>query len=115
MWVRRLLGWQTTEYDGRIWCIAVPLTNLQHGEIVLFASYALAGLALPVSSFFLTLPENYNLHLHHLTSHAIALVAIFAHLCEMYVGVRLSVHLFRLFFTLQASERSQTHLGAYYF
>jgi hypothetical protein len=35
VWVRRLLGWQTVEFNGRIWCRAVPLTNLQHGEIVI--------------------------------------------------------------------------------
>jgi hypothetical protein len=113
-WVRRLLGWQATEYDGRIRCGTVSLTDLQRGEIVLFASYVLAGLALPASSF-LTLLENYGLQLHHLTLHAIALVSISVHLCEMYVGVWPSVHLFRLLFTPRASGWSQTHLGAYYF
>jgi hypothetical protein len=41
-------------------------------EIVLFSSYALAGLALLMS--------------HHLMPHAIAMVVIFVHLYEMYVG-----------------------------
>jgi hypothetical protein len=67
------------------------------------------------SSFFLTLLENYGLQLHHLTLHTIALVSIIIHLCEMYVGVRPSVHLFWLFFALYASRRSSSHLGAYYF
>jgi hypothetical protein len=48
-------------------------------------------------------------------SHALALVVIFVHLCEMYMSVRLSVHLFQLFFVLRDSGRSATHLGAYYF
>jgi hypothetical protein len=47
--------------------------------------------------------------------HAIALLAIFVHLCEMYVCVRPSVRLFWLFFMLWASRRSSSHLGAYYF
>jgi hypothetical protein len=53
-----------------------------------------------MSSFFLTLLENYSLQLHHLTPHAIASVEIFVHLCEMYVGVWSLVRLFRLFLTL---------------
>jgi hypothetical protein len=60
----------------------------------------LTGLVLLMSSFFLTLLENYGLRLYHLTPHAIDSVAIFVHLCEMYVGVRSSVCMFRLFFTL---------------
>jgi hypothetical protein len=51
-------------------------------------------------SSFLMLLENYGLQLHHLTPHAIASMAILAHFCEMFVGVRPSVHLFWLFFTL---------------
>jgi hypothetical protein len=82
--VRCLLGW---------------LTDLQCGEIILFASYVLAGLMLLACSF-LTLLENYGLQLHHLRPHAIASVAIFVYLCEMYVGMRSLVHLYRLFFTL---------------
>jgi hypothetical protein len=69
-------------------------------KIILFTCYALAGFALPASSIFLTLLENYGLQLHHLTPHALTLVAIFVHLCEMYVGVQPSMRLFRLFFTL---------------
>jgi hypothetical protein len=74
----------------------------------------LVGLVLPASSF-LTLLEDYDLHVHHLTPHAIALVAIFIHLYEMDVGVRPLVRLFWLFFMLRASRRSETHLRAYYF
>jgi hypothetical protein len=60
----------------------------------------LAGLAFLTSSFFLTPLENYGRQLHHLTPRAITLVVIFVHLCEMHVGVRSSVRLFRLFFAL---------------
>jgi hypothetical protein len=59
--------------------------------------------------------ETYGLELNHLTLHAIILVVIFVHLCEMYVDMQSSVHLFRLFFTLRGSRRSPNHLRAYYF
>jgi hypothetical protein len=67
--VRKLLGWQSTEFDGRVRCGTISLTDLQHHEIVLFSSYTLARLVLPPSSF-LTLLENYGLQLHHLMLHA---------------------------------------------
>jgi hypothetical protein len=113
--VRRLLRWQAMEYDGWIWCGTIPLADQQRNEIVLFTSYILAGLVFLTSSFFLMLLENYDLQLHHLTSHSLMSVTIFIHLYEMYVVVRPSVHLFRFFFTLQSSTRSPNHLGAYYF
>jgi hypothetical protein len=98
-WVRRLLRWQATEYDGRIWRRTIPLIDLQRGKILLFTSYVLAGLTLPASSFLMLL-ENYDLWLHHLSQHSLMLVVIFVQLCQMYVGVQPSVHLFCLFFTL---------------
>jgi hypothetical protein len=115
MWMRRLLGWQAREHDRRIQHRTVPLVGLHPSKIVLFTSYALAEFTLPSSSFFLTLLGNYDLQLHHMMSHAIVLVAIFVHLCEMYVGVRSSVLLFQLFFVSRASRRSSSHLRAYYF
>jgi heme/copper-type cytochrome/quinol oxidase subunit 1 len=115
MRVWRLLGWRAGEYDGRIHRGTIPLTDLRPGEMVLFTSYALVGFMLPVPSFFLTLLETYGLQHHHLTPHALTLVAVFVHLCEMYVGVRPSVRLFRLFFVLWTTGRSSVHLGAYYF
>jgi hypothetical protein len=115
MRVRKLLGWQSTEHDQRVRCGTVLLADLYCGEIVLFASSMLAGLMLPTSSFLPTWLDNYGLQLHHLTPHAIALVAIFTHFYKMYVGVRLSVRLFRIFFTLWASGRSQPLLRADYF
>jgi hypothetical protein len=60
---------------------------------------------IPFSSFFFTLLETYGLQLHHLLPHSITLVAIFFHLYEMYMGVHLSVHLFRLFHVLCSSRK----------
>jgi hypothetical protein len=42
-------------------------------------------------------------------------VAIFAHLCEMFVGVAPCTSLFRHFFVLVKSGKAKDHLGAYYF
>jgi hypothetical protein len=42
-------------------------------------------------------------------------VAIFVHLCEMYVGVRPSVRLFRRFFVLKAASPRPPLIGGHYF
>jgi hypothetical protein len=42
-------------------------------------------------------------------------VAIFIHLCEMYVGVRPSVWLFRHFFMLKAASTRPLPIGGHYF
>jgi hypothetical protein len=59
--------------------------------------------------------EDLGLELQHLTPHSILQAAIFAHLCEMFVGVVSCTSLFHQFFVLVKSEKAKDHLGAYYF
>ena len=113
--VRRLLGWSAQETAWGIRAGSAPLGNLRAGEFVLFISYISTGLGLPISSFFLLLLEDFGLQLQHLTPHSILLAAIFVHLCEMFVGVRPCVLLFRHFFQLVKSGKSKDEVGAYYF
>jgi hypothetical protein len=87
--VRNLLGWGAPAFAGRIRAGASPLGNLAAGEFVLFVSYLSCGLALPISPFFLLLLEELGLQLQHLMPHSILQAAVFAHLCEMFVGVAL--------------------------
>jgi hypothetical protein len=88
---------------------------MRSGDFVFFTAYALVGLVPPLSSFFLTLLEYYGLQLQHLSSNSIALVAIFIHLCEMYVGVRPSMRLFRRFFVLKAVSTRPPLIDGHYF
>ena len=113
--VRCLLGWSVQETAWGIRAGSVPLGNLCAGEFVLFISHISTGLGLPISSFFLLLLEDFGLQLQHLTPHSILLTAIFVHLCEMFVGVRPCVLLFRHFFQLVKSGKSKDEVGAYYF
>jgi hypothetical protein len=76
---------------------------------------SLAGLVPALSSFFLMLLEFYGLQLQHLFPNSITLVAIFVHLCEMFVGVRPSVRLFRCFFVMKAASQRPPLIGGYYF
>jgi hypothetical protein len=104
--LRRLMGWQAPGLACKVKSGAVSLANMRLGDFVFFVAYALAGLVLPLSSFFLSLLDFYGLQLQRLSSDSITLVAIFVHLCEMYVGVRPSVQLFRHFFVLKATSPS---------
>jgi hypothetical protein len=113
--VRRLLGWSAPSHAWRIRAGASPLGDLAVGEFVLFISYILCGLALPISPFFMLLLEDFGVQLQHLTPHSIIQAAIFAHLCEMFVVVASCTSLFRHFFMLVKSGKAKDHLGAYYF
>jgi hypothetical protein len=113
--VRRLLGWSAQETAWGIRAGSVLLGNLRAGEFVMFISHISTGLGLPISSFFLLLLEDFGLQLQHLTPHSILLTAIFVHLCEMFVGVRPCVILFRHFFVLVKSGKGKDEVGAYYF
>jgi hypothetical protein len=113
--VRNLLGWGTPVFAGRIRVGATPLGDLAAEEFVLFVSYLSCGLELPISPFFLLLLEEFGLQLQHLTPHSILQAAIFAHLCEMFVGVAPCTSLFRHFFVLVKSRKAKDHLSAYYF
>ena len=81
----------------------------------MFISHISTGLGLPISPFFLLLLEDFGLQRQHLTPHSILLTAIFVHLCEMFVGVRPCVLLFRHFFQLMKSGKGKDEVGAYYF
>jgi hypothetical protein len=69
----------------------------------------------PVSPFLLTLLEFYRIQLQHLSPHSFVLVAIFVHLCEMFVGVRPSIPLFQLFHILRWAGKGTNLIGTYYF
>jgi hypothetical protein len=113
--VRNLLGWSAPALARRIRAGAIPLGGLAAREFVLFISYLSCGLALPISPFLLLLLEELGLQLQHLMPHSILQAAIFAHLCEMFVGVAPCTSLFRHFFVLVKSRKAKDHLGAYYF
>nr|ABA96228.1 retrotransposon protein, putative, unclassified [Oryza sativa Japonica Group] len=74
----------------------------------------MAGLVPPFSSFFMDILEFYDLQMAHLTPNAVMTLAIFAHLCEMFIGVRPSLRLFRWFFTVQPVSPPSVVGGCYF-
>nr|CAH67963.1 OSIGBa0142I02-OSIGBa0101B20.6 [Oryza sativa] len=84
------------------------------GRSVFFLPFAMAGLVPPFSSFFMDVLELYDLKMAHLTPNAVMTLAIFAHLCEMFIGVRPSLRLFRWFFTVQPVSPPSVVGGCYF-
>nr|BAB00647.1 unnamed protein product [Oryza sativa Japonica Group]BAB17743.1 OSJNBa0036E02.17 [Oryza sativa Japonica Group] len=84
------------------------------GRSVFFLSFAMAGLVPPFSSFFMDILEFYDLQMAHLTPNAVMMLAIFAHLCEMFIGVRPSLWLFQWFFTVQLVSPPLVVGGCYF-
>jgi hypothetical protein len=87
--VRNLLGWGVPAFAGRICASASLLDGLAIGESVFFVSYLSCGLVLLISPFFPRLLEELGLQHQRLTAHPILQASIFAHPCEMFVGVAL--------------------------
>src|SRR3954467_10057329 len=64
-----------------------------------FAVFFYCGLGPPYSEFFCDIMNTYNIHLLDFTPNVVLTMAVFAHLCENFVGVRPNVALFRHFFS----------------
>ncbi len=61
----------------------------------------MAGLIPPFSGFFHEVLDFYEIHALHLAPNAMMILVIFAHLCEMFIGVSPSMRLFQYFFIPQ--------------
>jgi hypothetical protein len=81
------MGWQAPGLAPKLKHGVTSLANIGPGDFIFFAAYTLSGLVPPLSSFFLTLLEYYELQLQYLSPNSIMMVAIFIHFCEMFIGV----------------------------
>ncbi|XP_072147245.1 uncharacterized protein [Setaria viridis] len=67
-------------------------------EIVIWAHFIERGLVVPTSNFFRGILEFYGLQLVHLNPNGVLHIAIFVHLCEVYLGIPPHYELFRKLF-----------------
>ncbi|XP_062213646.1 uncharacterized protein LOC133914584 [Phragmites australis] len=84
-----------------------PPTPRGPGQIVIFASFVAASLVPPFSTFFMQVLDTYVVQLAHLSPNSVVILAVFAHLCEMFIGVSSSMALFRHFFILRAAGKKK--------
>ena len=83
-----------------------PLPPEEDDEIILFASFVAAGVVPPFSRFLTELLGAYGVKLAHLTPNAVVALASFAYLCEMFVGIRPNIALFRRYFQMRRTGKS---------
>jgi hypothetical protein len=70
-----------------------------------FFCFLVAGMVLPMSLFLHAVLSTYGVVLAHFHPNALLILAIFQYLCEVFVGVRPSVTLFRIFFESRLDAR----------
>src|SRR4051812_18589200 len=76
-------------------------------EVHYFADALWAGLVPPFSDFFNAVLTHYQIHMMHLGPESIALLSVFAFVCEALMGIPPSVALLRHFFSLRLADPAQ--------
>ena len=77
------------------------------GERVVFRSHFLCGIGLPVSAFFRSWLDFYQLQPHHLPPNTVVLLSAFVTLCEGYLGVLPTLELWGDFYQSKLGTRMQ--------
>jgi hypothetical protein len=68
-------------------CRGVTVLTEDTHESVLYIPFLICGLALPISPFFHSLLDFYNLNLTDLNPNSILQISVFVHLCGAYLGI----------------------------
>ena len=95
--------WKAT----RIWPASRPARELEATTFPFFIHSVFAGLVPLFSDFLCAILDHYQIHLLHLQPNSIFLLAIFAYLCEAFLGVMPSVALWRCFYSLRITAGNQ--------
>jgi hypothetical protein len=76
------------------------------GEAVVFYDHFPRGFALPASNFLHHFMDHFHLQLHHIGANLMMTLAVFAALCEAYLGIWPNVELFRwlIYFKTQIAD-----------
>ena len=93
------LFWSTeTRAHPRTKVLPATASRLAPNGYPFFALFFYCGLCPPFSKFFCDIMNTYGFRLLDFTPNAVLTMAVFAHLCENFVGVHPNVALFRHFF-----------------
>ena len=102
--VRHMAASATNEHGAMV----LKLANNSFGSFYpIFMHTLYAGLVPPFSDFFLAVLECYQIQVLHLHPNSILILAIFAYLCEAYIGIPPSVDLFRSFYALRFTANKE--------
>ena len=103
LWNKYYLFWaKKTKVHPRTRAYPAAAKDNYPGGYYFFAAFFHCGLCPPFSDFFCDIMHTYGLHLLDFTPNAILTMAVFAHMCENFIGIHPNVALFRHFFTPRA-------------
>ena len=91
----------------QIWPGSRNARELEATTFPLFIHTIFAGLLPPFSDFFCAILDHYQIHALHLQPNSVLLLAIFAYLCEGFLGMMPSVALWRCFYSLRVTAGNQ--------
>ena len=106
----KILGWTDENRRRNLIPATEParVPDEARGEYVMFSAYVLSGLNFPMSRFLKTVLDFYGIMLAELSPNSILMLSSFAFFCEMFVGVRANLCLWRHFFSLRSSGQGKT-------
>lgn len=91
--------------------LPVGSQEVEDDIVPIFINFLTVGLVPPFFDFFLAVLEHFQLHMLHLHPNVVLVLAIFAHLCEGFVGVRPSLELFWHFYSPHPSSKDNQTSG----
>ena len=105
--VRYLAASNTNEHKATRMKPASYGSERSDGHYPIFLHSLFAGLVPPFADFLEAILETYQIQLLHLHPNSILILAIFAYLCEAYIGIRPSMEFFRNFYALRNTASSE--------
>jgi hypothetical protein len=107
--VREMVGSKNSEWGAtRIWHGRTPQDTLPATAQPFFLFTVFAGMLPPFSPFLLVILETYEIQAIHLHPRSVALLAVFAYACNVWIGIKLSVAYFHHLFSLRHSGLNQS-------
>jgi hypothetical protein len=107
--VREMVGSKNSEWGAtRIWHGRTPQHTLPGMVQPFFLFSVFAAMVPPFSPFLLVILETYGIQAIHLHPRSVALLAVFAYACEVWIGIKPSEVYFRHLFALRPSGLNQS-------
>jgi hypothetical protein len=107
--VRKMVGSKNSEWGAtRIWHGRTPRETLLAMAQPFFLFSVFARMVPPFSPFLLAILETYRIQAIHLHPRSVALLAVFAYACNVWIGIKLSVAYFHHLFSLRHSGLNQS-------
>ena len=94
--------------ENRATKLLLAMNSYAEGQVRFFSCFLMSGLVPPFSDFFLQMMAEYGLLVLQLHPNVVSVMAVFAHLCENFVGVYPSIPLFCHFYVPKIDNKNRS-------